>query len=128
MRPSMFNWLLLSAPNLLFFVLGIGLGAPTVHAALHYQRLRSFGFPDQGDHPEAPVIQGSDGAFYGTTWAGGANSAGVVFKMNKDGSGYSVLHSFATNGVDGLNPGAGLLDGSDGVLYGTTSSGGTHTT
>ena len=45
-----------------------------------------------------------DGALYGTTLGGGSNSAGTVFKVNTDGSGYATLHTFLTNGVDGESP------------------------
>jgi uncharacterized repeat protein (TIGR03803 family) len=71
------------------------------------------------------LIEGSDGVLYGTTTAGGAPE-GVVFKLNKDGSGWSVLHGFggAERGGDGAKP-QGLVELSDGMLYGTTSSGGT---
>jgi uncharacterized repeat protein (TIGR03803 family) len=95
-------------------------------AAVHYQRLKSFGFPDLGVDPRAPLISGTDGAFYGTTYLGGDNDAGVVFRVGKDGTGYSVLHSFPRNSIDGQNPQAGLVEGSDGALYGTTQYGGAY--
>src|SRR5262245_19233682 len=95
-------------------------------AATHYQQLKTFGFPSKGQMPSAPLTRGSDGALYGSTEFGGANNAGVIFRMNKDGSGYSVLHSFATNGLDGLSPASPLSEGSDGALYGTTPSGGSN--
>jgi uncharacterized repeat protein (TIGR03803 family) len=82
-----------------------------------------------GQFPYAGVVEGSDGALYGTTRSGGTsyNGAGTVFKVNKDGSSYSVLHSFNTRDGDGQNPEAGLLQGSDGSLYGTTPYGGAQT-
>jgi uncharacterized repeat protein (TIGR03803 family) len=42
---------------------------------------------------EAPVIQGSDGNFYGTTEAGGSFGAGVAFKLTPQGA-ITVLHNF----------------------------------
>jgi uncharacterized repeat protein (TIGR03803 family) len=52
-----------------------------------------------------------------------AISWGTVFKMQPDGSGFTVLKCF-TNAVEGMWPFAGLtLSGS--TLYGTTCSGGT---
>jgi uncharacterized repeat protein (TIGR03803 family) len=80
-----------------------------------------------GGIPETRLVQGSDGYFYGTTGAGGANtnSAGTVFKISADGS-LTSLYSF-TGGSDGAGPG-GLVQGSDGNFYGTTySDGGTNT-
>ncbi len=44
--------------------------------------------------------------------------------LNTNGSDYAVLHSFVSGFVDGSTPYAGLIQGQDGGLYGTTSSGG----
>ena len=85
--------------------------------------LYSFtGIPD-GAHPQAPLVQGSDGNLYGTTWSGGTNGSGSVFRISPSGS-YSNLHSFS--GPDGANPFAALVQGNDGNFYGTTWSGGTN--
>jgi uncharacterized repeat protein (TIGR03803 family) len=104
----------------------LGLGGASARAAVHYQRLKSFGFPDPGETPLAPLLQATDGAFYGTTYSGGAHNGGVVFRVNPDGTGYSVLHSFLIDGFDGFNPEAALVEASDGALYGTTYRGGTN--
>jgi uncharacterized repeat protein (TIGR03803 family) len=77
-----------------------------------------------GEQPEASLIQDSNGNFYGTTEAGGANGAGTVFKITPSGT-ESVLHSF-TAGSDGAGPQASLIQGSDGTFYGTTDLGGPH--
>src|SRR5579875_2464063 len=77
--------------------------------------------PD-GAQPSAGVIQGKDGALYGTTQYGGANGNGVVFKVNPDGSNFQVIHNF--NYFDGAQPSAGVIEGKDGALYGTTYGGG----
>ncbi len=92
----------------------------------HYRTIQSFGVPGVvGQKPYAGVVSGMDGALYGTTLGGGSNSAGTVFKVNTDGSGYATLHTFLTNGVDGESPRA-LIQASDGALYGMTSIGGTN--
>ena len=92
----------------------------------HYRTIQSFGAAGAaGQKPYAGVASGTDGALYGTTLGGGSNSAGTVFKVNQDGSGYATLHAFLTNGVDGQSPG-GLIQASDGALYGMTSIGGTN--
>lgn len=75
-----------------------------------------------GVYPAAEVIEASDGVLYGTTINGGINNAGIVFKLNKDGTGFMVLHEF--DGSDGSDPFADLVEGSDGALYGTTTVGG----
>jgi uncharacterized repeat protein (TIGR03803 family) len=84
-----------------------------------------------GAYPLAGLIQGSDGNFYGTTSSGfnindnGAifNSAyGTVFQITPGGT---LTTLTALNGSDdGAYPEAALVEGSDGSLYGTTTSGG----
>ncbi len=92
-----------------------------------FRVLHSFaGSGGDGQHPFAGLIEGSDGALYGTTVGGGSNGVGTAFTLNKDGSRYGVLHNFHTNGFDGANPFAGLVEGSDGALYGTTRDGGSN--
>ncbi|MGH8017909.1 MAG: choice-of-anchor tandem repeat GloVer-containing protein [Opitutaceae bacterium] len=44
-------------------------------------------------------LLGSDGVLYGASRFGGANSGGFLFKLNRDGSGFTVLHSFAKNAL-----------------------------
>ena len=78
-----------------------------------------------GANPNAGLIQGRDGNFYGTTSVGGTNKYGTVFRITPDGA-ETVLHSFFTGSPgnrDGLVPN-GLILGSDGNFYGTTSQGG----
>jgi uncharacterized repeat protein (TIGR03803 family) len=81
----------------------------------------SVRWPD-GQSPGAALVQGADGAFYGTTLGGGTNSQGTVFKFNGDGTGYRILHSFTSTGW-APQPGT-LLEASDGWLYGVTAAGG----
>ncbi len=84
-------------------------------------------FIGYGTRPQAPLILGSDGFLYGTTYQGGAGGSstgnGTVFKVATDGSGYQIIKHFrCTVGDDGCLPLAGLVQLSDGFLYGTTSS------
>ena len=85
--------------------------------------LYSFTDGNDGGFPTAGLVQGSDGNFYGTTESGGTNGFGTVFKINTNGT-LTTLYSF-TGGNDGSEPQAGLVQGSDGNFYGTTSVGGT---
>jgi uncharacterized repeat protein (TIGR03803 family) len=82
-----------------------------------------------GNYPTAPVIQATDSNFYGTTNLGGTNTSGTVFKMTPTGT-FTTLYSFCSQQscADGEYPNAGLLQASDGNLYGTTSDGGAHGT
>ncbi|QGM46299.1 choice-of-anchor tandem repeat GloVer-containing protein [Methylocystis heyeri] len=90
--------------------------------------LYSFGGSD-GAKPNAGVVMDTNGALFGATLRGGAENAGVVFRLNPPVSPSmqwteSVLHSFSyANGDDGIYPYAPLtLMG--GAIYGTTYGGG----
>jgi uncharacterized repeat protein (TIGR03803 family) len=83
-----------------------------------------------GENPFATLVQGSDGYFYGTTSAGGANAEGTVFKISPaPGFTFTSLYSFCSLGgtacTDGKTPlgVAGLVEGTDGNFYGTTEGG-----
>ena len=88
--------------------------------------LHNFGGVD-GSQPLAGLAAGSDGNFYGTTNLGGSHNGGSVFKITPSGQ-FTTLHSFCskTACADGQNSYAGLIQASDGNLYGTTLSGGSH--
>jgi len=81
--------------------------------------------------PVGSLVQGQDGAFYGTTVFGGANGSGSVFKMTSERT-ITILYSFNAvtdangNNLDGECPRAGLTLGRDGSFYGTTSTGGSN--
>jgi uncharacterized repeat protein (TIGR03803 family) len=83
---------------------------------------------NDGKEPEAGLVLGSDGNFYGTTSFGGSALWGTVFKMTPSGT-VTILHSFGDGSVtnDGLGPRAGLILGSDGNFYGTAGEGGSAT-
>jgi len=78
-----------------------------------------------GSLPDAGLVQASDGNFYGTTFWGGSQDSGTIFKITAGGS-LTTLHSFCSQAkcADGANPHAALMIGSDGNFYGTTSEGG----
>jgi uncharacterized repeat protein (TIGR03803 family) len=78
-----------------------------------------------GAWPIAGLIQGLDGNFYGTTSIGGTNLGGTVFQVMTNGA-LATLVSFNTSGSNGASPYAGLVQVSDGSLYGTTYQGGTN--
>jgi uncharacterized repeat protein (TIGR03803 family) len=81
-----------------------------------------------GGAPNAPLLQGRDGNFYGTTNSGGGRGdGGTVFKITPSGA-LTTLHNFCSAGhcLDGQLPATGLAQGRDGNFYGTTPYGGTN--
>lgn len=94
-------------------------GVLTTLANFHHDSSR-------GNYPRGNLIQGSDGAFYGTTEEGGANAdgninSGTIFKVTSSGV-LTTLGNFT--GLNGEDPAGALIEGSDGAFYGTTVAGG----
>jgi uncharacterized repeat protein (TIGR03803 family) len=100
-----------------------------------YASLHSFGSlggsPGDGWNPWVGLVQGSDGNFYGTTRLGGNTNLnigqgyGTVFRISPGGT-CTTLYSFGNSPADGTKPEGGLVQGSDGNLYGTCNQGGTY--
>lgn len=115
-----------------------GSGFSVIYRFDPYSTVNVLGAPINvnGASPEAELIEGPGGFLYGTTRNGGPNGTGVVFKLAKDGSGFTVLHAFGpvTSAAsvsppindDGMSPLGALVAASDGYLYGTASSGGAN--
>jgi uncharacterized repeat protein (TIGR03803 family) len=93
--------------------------------------LASFAFTN-GCNPQAALLRGPNNILYGTTFAGGPKreihaeppyyyDAGTVFSLNSKGE---IKTLFSFNAANGLRPCNRLIQGKDGNLYGTTSSGG----
>jgi uncharacterized repeat protein (TIGR03803 family) len=81
-----------------------------------------------GENPFAVLVLGTDGNLYGTTLGGGGGKGfGTVFKITPSGT-LTTLHSFCTQSscADGKFPQTGLVQASNGNLYGTTISGGAY--
>jgi len=79
--------------------------------------------PTDGAQNYGSLIQGADGSFYGITTNSGANGYGTVFKVTVGTQvTFTTLHSFEL--TDGAFPFGGLVQGTDGNFYGTTSEGG----
>jgi uncharacterized repeat protein (TIGR03803 family) len=103
--------------------------AATASPAQTLNTLASFNGTNGSSAP-GPVVQGSDGNFYGVTWLGGANNnspcyyagCGTVFRVTPAGT-LTTLHNF--NGSDGDAPYGALVQATDGNFYGTNTGGGT---
>lgn|GEM_PF-3329160 len=78
-----------------------------------------------GTSPYTNLVLGSDGAMYGTTINGGASGFGTLYSLTTGGVFTSLVSFTGSSGAaPGINPATSLVLGSDGYLYGTTSSGG----
>jgi uncharacterized repeat protein (TIGR03803 family) len=84
-----------------------------------------YGFAGQPDaaFPYGGLITDGKNNFYGTTYYGGTNGVGTVFKLDLTAKKESVLYSFA-EGTDGGYPTSTLVFDTVGNMYGTTSMGG----
>jgi uncharacterized repeat protein (TIGR03803 family) len=83
--------------------------------------LHSFDDTTDGYSPYGGLVQGSSGAFYGTTTGGPGANFGTVFKITSTGT-YTLLHTFINS--DGWEPEGTLIQATDGNFYGTTERGG----
>ncbi len=94
------------------------------HTTLYSFNLTDGSSPFAALIQSAPTVSDREGSFYGTTYAGGANGGGTVFRINPSGT-LTTLYSFCaqTNCTDGSSPGV-LLQAADGDFYGTTQFGG----
>jgi uncharacterized repeat protein (TIGR03803 family) len=86
-----------------------------------------------GENPNGALVQGTDGNLYGTAGDGGANpgprdfGAGTVVKITPTGR-LTTLYNFCSQSgcTDGEYPNAGLVQATNGYLYGTTGGGGAN--
>jgi uncharacterized repeat protein (TIGR03803 family) len=110
---------------ILLFCAAVAIGTP----AQTVTTLASFNKTNGRDpgYPAAPLVQGTNGNFYGTTAAGGASDEGTVFVVTPAGK-LHTLYSFCSQSScsDGAVANAGLMQSTDGNFYGTTALGGTN--
>jgi uncharacterized repeat protein (TIGR03803 family) len=71
--------------------------------------------------PSAGLVLATDGNFYGTTWYGGANNDGILFRLSPEGA-LTTVHTF--DNTDGAQPYA-LIQATSGIFYGVTNERGT---
>ena len=80
-----------------------------------------------GSAPQAPLMQGADGNFYGTTNNGGPNGGGTIFKLTPEGA-LATIYTFCSQigCSDGDGPTYALALAANGSLFGTTVVGGAN--
>ncbi len=107
-----------------------GAGAASTSQAIH--RFACSG--GDGSTPTGSLAGDSVGNLFGATVYGGAGSVGSVYRLYPKAGAMTwnegVIYSFKLDGVDGINPEAGLLVHNPGApgeaseIFGTTSAGG----
>ena len=127
----------MSTVKYLLSVVSVGaicLCGAAVYGDVTFTNLFSFSGTN-GIEPEGRLLQTPDGNFYGTArdttlerWGNGNfgfNGNGLIFRITPNGD-FSVVATFARSYGNGAYPRAGLTLGKDGILYGTTTGGGTN--
>ena len=116
-------------------ILAVSVASPVFAQGWQLSTLHSFGVPAASANGDiSGVILGKDGKIYGTCAYGGVGQGGIVFQMNKDGSGFQSIHNFTNTWItantlsnaDGVAPFTGVIQASDGRLYGCANGGGTN--
>src|SRR6266850_2674507 len=101
------------------------LAAPLCAQPTNFQRLHSFGNTNLAGAFPRRVIEGSDGRLYGVAVLDAPTYQGIIYCINRDGTGYRILHRFKKSDPTGDSPDS-LLEGTDGALYGVTTEGATN--
>ena len=78
-------------------------------------------FAFNGSVPNGGIVQGPDGALYGASSANSRVAGGLVYRSTVNGSSVTSIYQMTVD--DGYGPRAGLLQASNGLLYGTTQYG-----
>jgi uncharacterized repeat protein (TIGR03803 family) len=81
--------------------------------------------PSGGYWPFGPLAFATDGKIYGTTLVGGSGSGGedgIIWRITPNGT-FEIVHNFFK--PEGRHPN-GIVQHTNGVLYGQTESGGTY--
>ncbi len=105
-----------------WLIVALVLTAALSHAQT-FTVLHNFTNSPDGAQPFSSLLP-SGNTLYGVAHQGGTNGSGIVFSVNTDGTGYTILHDFSSD-TNGGSPEGGLVQSGD-TLYGTTALGGTN--
>jgi|HubBroStandDraft_6_1064221.scaffolds.fasta_scaffold42519_2 uncharacterized repeat protein (TIGR03803 family) len=111
--------------SLIVFTLAAALATSAPAHAQTFSVLYGFlGYPTDGGNSYGDLIQDSDGNLYGTTYYGGSDDHGTIFKIDPSGT-RTILYTFLHSDIAaGAFPQGGLFRDPEGNLYGTTFAGG----
>ncbi len=86
---------------------------------------KQLDFPKiEGGLPKSSFTRASSGIIYGVTEFGGVNGGGILFEYEPSTGEIEVLHNFTT--ATGIRPIAGVVEASNGLIYGVCSAGGAN--
>ena len=88
-------------------------------AGNNFATIKNLDGDTDGEEPRGRLVQATDTNLYGVAHTGGAHNSGTLFRIDLNGTTFQVLHALGES-IEGTRPGAGLIQGSDGLLYGTT--------
>ncbi len=94
-------------------------------STLTFTKLMDFFNVPKGKSPLGSLMQAANGKLYATTSIGGTLDKGTVFQYDITSSTYTKITEF-NEGLNGAYPKGTLMKASNGMLYGTTSEGGTN--
>lgn len=87
-----------------------------------FEDMLDFTYATSGAYPYGSLIL-LHNKLYGMTEAGGTFTAGTLFSIDTNGSGFNVIHNFGSSSSDGAAPYGSLILVNN-KLYGMTNSGG----
>lgn len=92
-------------------------------SANFYVKLFDFRGAPYGINPVGGLLKTTNGKYYGTCANGGPEGMGTIYEFDPSNDEVNLVHTF--NIQNGSNPNSGLMQASNGIIYGTTRSGGT---
>lgn len=96
-----------------------------ISASGTFTLLHNFTGESDGASPGAAPIEASDGNLYGTTGIGFSDD-GTVYRYSPSTGTLSTIFSFSTDGSQGAQLSAPLIQATNGSLYGTAPNGGAN--
>ncbi len=84
--------------------------------------LHEFSSASNGGEPFNSLLEASNGLLYGMTYSGGPTNKGAIFAYDAAVDTFAVQHYFSNAGTAGTSPQGALMEASDGLLYGMTST------
>lgn len=108
-------------------LVGVGAQAPALARTqeANFIRVNTETAADRPSSVRGDLLLANDGNIYFASASAGAANRGFIGKLTPTGT-ISTLYAFASTGDESAQPFAGVIQASDGNLYGTSYTGGEH--